>query len=233
MVDARCHHSWPYNPYHRFADCLVFMLPALNNYFQDHLATRNPPLRDTNVKIALIVDEATEILCETYNRKTDFEGKRVNVSTEDACFMADFQWKLRTRYFYQCIKISIFKKSIYWHKLQRYVSVMAKEMVWLGEQKNPFTFGSGFMNERDPQYTEYIKSFRELMFRAFCRHCRVSSTSEVYGTLVDVRKQGLSFENPQDTIVVIRRKADTGIVNNNSIRGLSRNVLFVHPYNSF
>lgn len=209
VIDARCHHSWPYNPYHRYADCLIFILPALNNYLIRMHAERKDKLGGASVKIALIVDESTEMLCETFDKKTDFEGNLANVSSDDVCLMNDFHWLLRTKYYYQCIKISIFKKSIYWHKLQRYVSVGAKELIWLEEQSNPYTYGSGFMNVKAPNYEEFVKQYRDIMFRAYCRQCRVPKQS-IFFPLTESSRKTFGFALPQKFIVLIRRKAKTG-----------------------
>lgn len=188
MVDTRCHHSWPYNPYHRFADCLIFILPSFYNYLNENWPKEGATSKR---KIALVVDESTEMLCEYLHLKTDFEGNEVKLNADDLCLLTKFQEMLRTRYYYQCIKISYFHRTAYWYKLKHKISVLSNELIWLEEQKNPYAAGSGFMNEKHIAYGDYLKDFRRIMFEGFCFYCRLPSHSHVYNVLGHSRSRGL------------------------------------------
>ena len=241
IIDARCHHSWPYNPYHRYhylqscvikvflkltflfyriADCLIFIIPALQNYIDFHFPKRKTPWARTRTKIAMIVDEASEMLCENGNKKTDFEGREVDVSKDDQCILWDFQMLFRSRYYFQCVKISIFHKSIHWYRKLQHTTVVAKEVIWLQAQKNPFALGSGFMNVKDPDYSEYLKDFRRIFLNGFCRYCAVKHDSSPVGNAwTSISHTNVSYRNPQNLIVLIQRQPGMGrdIIQHNAL----------------
>lgn len=154
LIDSRCHHSWPYNPYHRIADCLVYILSALNSYMIHHIPTRQPPFQSQHIRLALLVDESTELLCENMNKQTDFYGREIPISEDDKELLGDFQQLLRSQYLFQCIKISMFSWSPFYYKRRKNEVCRAKEFIWLEDQKDPFTFGSGHKNVSNPWVLE-------------------------------------------------------------------------------
>ena len=206
VIDARCQHSWPYNPFHRIADCLVFILPALYNFIQHEMKGR--PFLGTRTRLALIVDESTEMLCEHLQKKTSFDGVTVAMEPGDICLLHDFQSMLRSEYYYQCVKISLFQSSVYWYKYSGLLSIQSKQYIWLGTQKNPWASGSGFMNEKDSYYSDYLSRFRSIMFNGFCKYCSLSEKSLVLPMLYP--GELLGFDSPQNLIVIIERAEGSG-----------------------
>jgi hypothetical protein len=206
VIDARCHHSWPYNPFHRMADCLVFILPALYTYFKTVLGAR--PYEGTRTRLALIVDESTEMLCEHMNKKTAFDGSSVAVDPEDFCLLEDFQSMLRSEFYYQCVKVSLFKTSLYWYKYFSELSVHSKQFIWLGAQKNPFSPGSGFLNTVHPIYEDYLKQFRSIMLNGFCKYCTLRSNSPLVPLIMPQTEFGVNA--PHHVIILVERTAGTG-----------------------
>jgi hypothetical protein len=209
-VDARCHHSWPYNPYHRIADCLTFVLPALYNFFQLNFLPHRPSFSSEKVKLALIVDESSEGLCEFLNKKTNFEGVALDLSPYDSCLLHDFQELIRSRYYYQCVKVSIFSKSVYWYKLNSQVYIQTKEFIWLAAQKDPWASGSGFMNMIHPRYSEYLAEYRRLMLEGFCKYCKLPPLFPGHNIIGANRKSLMSLHNKQNLVLVLIRAPGTG-----------------------
>lgn len=206
VIDARCHHSWPYNPFHRMADCLVFILPALYTYFKNVLGSH--PYDGTRTRLALIVDESTEMLCEHMNKKTAFDGSTVAVDAEDFCLLEDFQSMLRSEFYYQCVKVSLFKTSLYWYKYFSELSIHSKQFIWLGAQKNPYSPGSGFLNTVHPLYSDYLKQFRTIMMNGFCKYCTLKSTSSSIPLLEPSTPFGVT--TPQHVVILVERTPGTG-----------------------
>jgi hypothetical protein len=209
-VDARCHHSWPYNPYHRIADCLTFVLPALYNFFQLQFLPARPSFSAEKVKLALIVDESSESLCEFLNKKTNFEGFSLDLSPFDSCLLHDFQELIRSRYYYQCIKVSIFSKSVHWYKLNSQVYIQTKEFIWLAAQKDPWASGSGFMNAVHPQYNEYLAEYRRLMLEGFCKYCKLPPQFPGHNIIGANRKTLMGYHNKQNLVLILIRAPGTG-----------------------
>jgi hypothetical protein len=201
VIDARCHHSWPYNPYHRVADCLTFILPALQNYAPIR-KSKYHNLTASNLKIPLIVDESSEILCDNLSRPSQDES--------DMCILTQFQTTLRTRYYYQCIKISIFHDSPHWYRTKEHVSVLAKEVIWLAEQKNPFTYGSGFLNVKHTGYASFLKEYRRTFFEGFCGNCLLSNGSKYRDLLSESKNSGFGYDLQQSTVLILRRAHGLG-----------------------
>lgn len=167
-IDARCYHSWTINPYHKIADCLLFIVPALHRYAT---MTLHKQLHGTRDKIILLVDESTEGLCLAHHTKKSLKDFSTRLNLLDACLLSELQSLLRSTFHFQCISTSNYFASKRWFRRFQNFILLSREYVWLGEQKNPFTMGSGFMGTRHPQFALYQQEYRRVYFNGFCNNC--------------------------------------------------------------
>lgn len=215
---------------------------------------RSVPWSQSLTKLAMVVDESSEMLCENANKRTDFTGHEVDTTKSDRCLLTDFQMLFRSKFYFQCIKISMFYKSIHWYQKLRYTSMSVKEIIWLQEQKNPYAFGSGFMNVKDPLYSEYLKAFRQVFFHGYCRYCPQYNHEHQHHQLQQLQEQkqhggpglnsahenGLTptpmtkfgYKNPHNLVILLKREINTGrhILQHNELEDALR--LMVENINS-
>lgn len=173
-IDMRCHHSWPQTRYHRIADCLAFMIPAVVAYFKE-LGRKSVD----RWKVGLLVDESSEALCGSLSAVADHNAGLISeLSVDyDTCLFSEFRSVIlfgSKSSALHCIKTSLFNTSAHWYKLQKLTFVHSKEVLWLEEQKNPRTRNSG----RDgaagavhPLLPQYAKHFSLLMQSWACSFC--------------------------------------------------------------
>jgi hypothetical protein len=68
MIDLRCFHSWPYNPYHKIADCLVFILPTIYHHFRSYYnikGTNHLILKSINFTLIIFLIRLLEIISKS------------------------------------------------------------------------------------------------------------------------------------------------------------------------
>jgi hypothetical protein len=168
VIDIRCYHSWTVNPFHRHADCLTFMLPALYTYLQsDDFDENSQVLREYK-------EQRDSKATATARRSSSSTGISSNITTVDdlnklhimflvdessdhICRALSFQkscvfniHSVLERKFgsdsfaYSCISTSNYFASPNWFRHKAHISVVAREFIYLLEQQNPFTSASGY-----------------------------------------------------------------------------------------
>jgi hypothetical protein len=211
-IDARCYHSWTINPYHRIADCMVLILPTLYHFLELYVAI--PSFKDTQKRILLLVDESTESLCMPSSSNTN-NGFKV-LKTSDSCLLGRFQQLLRNRLQYQCLSTSLYFASQNWFRKFNSRGVLANEFVILGEQKNPFTFGSGFDTVLShPNYRTFLELYRNIAFDGLSCYCKFDPDSNPISIAAQAAAQTVGSINTisaksQNLIVFLKRFKSSG-----------------------
>lgn len=207
-IDARCYHSWTINPYHRVADCMILILPTLYHFLQLYIST--PSFQESEKRVLLLVDEATESLCTPSSSTTNTGFKVLKVS--DSCLLARFQQLLRNRLQYQCLSTSLYFASQNWFRKFNNRGVYTDEFVMLREQKNPFTYGSGFDTVlTHPNYGTFLNLYRDIIFDGFVCYCKfgdeVSLSQLTAQTIGSIRTNSTKSQN---LVVFLKRFKSAG-----------------------
>jgi hypothetical protein len=205
LIDARCHHAWLYNPYHRIGDCLIFILPTLYSYLQSNLFIYENHYFDMHSTIRLIVDESTESLCPRDEHIRYFNGRKKSYRNhDDDCFYSKlhnilYPQSLHKRHIhinFECIRMSQYPASYYSYKNMKNLDIVTKEYIYLLEQKNPFTPGSGFKNEKHPFIDYYIIGYRHFMLDNYCVFCDLKRYNSHLREALE--QSNISMENSSD-----------------------------------
>ena len=179
VIDLRCNFFWPHVYFHKYADCLLGIMPALINYFRIY------PLATFNGSITLLVDDSTEFICAN--------DSITNVLHTDnsACFFNDFKVMIRSFSTFNCVNT----RGPDHYKRLTYPRIVTDSYIFLKVQKLPFQFDN----------TICLREFRELYLHEYCKYC-FHDSSEFESMFTTSHNATAKLHH--NTILVIQRPPD-------------------------
>jgi hypothetical protein len=109
VIDVRCYHSWTVNPFHRHADCMTFLLPALYMYLEsgdfekqsqvlaEFREARNNGVPPRHLQTQLLFNDSTVTATDSSSSNNNQNNNRMHImfladeSSDHVCRALQFQ----------------------------------------------------------------------------------------------------------------------------------------------